>query len=987
MESLPDEPAKPDPSIPDGGGGVDRTMPSGGGAADRTMPSASEGVDRTIPPAAGDDPTMPPAAARAASRSDARLERIGDCRIEKRLGSGGFGDVWLAVQENNLLKRRVAIKLLKRGMDSDAVLERFELERKVLDSLNHPNIARLLGGGVTEDGRSYFIMEFVEGLTLDLWCQRQGLKTEERLKLLRQVASALAHAHERGIVHRDIKPANVLVGADGVPKLLDFGIAKVIRPDTDQGDRSHQTLPGEIGPLTPVYASPEQLRGEPLNAATDVYSMGVMMYEILAGAPPFDFTKSNFDEVRRQVCEVMPPRPSEMAWKTSHAGDASRSATTIRAGEIARLRGDIDNMVLMAMRKESQRRYGSMGALIADIDAHLDGQTVSARPLTATYRASKWVGRNRVRVLLVIACLCAVVGGAAWWVYADRAAKAREEARRVEAEAQRIAEESRKKEEARIAAQKAADEQAAKKRDALAADESKLAIDPKAMAALQAAEESARRRIKESPQDLAPVRDLLVTLRKKAVLFERARNLQDGLPVTAEALAIARDILKRGGTEDDRRQFVIALQSRCDMLSAADMIQEARVVAEENLSERRKIREAKPDDVGNMLLVSKGLVRVRECLVVEGELAKAVEVDRELQQLRKKVYMQRKSANKDPRVSASDERDWMLANWFLACDCIAIDALEEASEAAQEMKAIADERLRKEPEDWEHSFDVGLVHEVLCMIAFQKNDLPTALAEAEQWVDAARAAVERSQSENLALKQLVGGGIERARMLNGLGRHDEALRKLRSEMGSAERLRSGEAARSKGQSVSDDLRLMAMAEEIAALRGLGNLQDARAVADAMAVVLAQPNDGADWHRGVSRGAMAAAFVAQDPAARERLARKAMQSATRIGESIEEAATGEQMVRLLRELGKVEEATQLAGKVCAQLSKCMAPRARALERGICAAPAAAPPQAPATPTSVAPAPKPMDPVSPARPANAPSAPAAAPAPDRAARPGG
>jgi serine/threonine protein kinase len=268
-----DDPGTPSSQQP-AGGGMDRTLPPDG-PADRTLPS-SAGADRTIPSSAGEAATPPPSGARA-GRAEPRLDRIGDCRVEKRLGSGGFGDVWLTVQETNLLKRRVAIKLLKRGMDSDAVLERFELERKVLDSLNHPNIARLLGCGVTEDGRSYFIMEFVEGLTLDRWCQRQGLKTEERLKLLRQVASALAHAHERGIVHRDIKPANVLVGADGIPKLLDLGIARVIRPDTDQGDRSHQTLLGEVGPLTPVYASPEQLRGEPLNLATDIYSMGMMM--------------------------------------------------------------------------------------------------------------------------------------------------------------------------------------------------------------------------------------------------------------------------------------------------------------------------------------------------------------------------------------------------------------------------------------------------------------------------------------------------------------------------------------------------------------------------------------------------------------------------------------------------------------------------------------------------------------------------------------
>lgn len=155
------------------------------------------------------------------------MERIGDCKIEKRLGVGGFGEVWLATQESDLLKRRVAIKLLKRGMDSDSVLARFDLERKVLSTLNHPNISRLLGAGITEDGRSYFIMEFVDGLTLDLWCKRQSLTVTERLTIFAKVCSAVAHAHSLGIVHRDLKPANIIVGPDGVPKLLDFGIAKL----------------------------------------------------------------------------------------------------------------------------------------------------------------------------------------------------------------------------------------------------------------------------------------------------------------------------------------------------------------------------------------------------------------------------------------------------------------------------------------------------------------------------------------------------------------------------------------------------------------------------------------------------------------------------------------------------------------------------------------------------------------------------------------
>jgi serine/threonine protein kinase len=949
---------------------MDRTLPPDE-AADRTLPS-SAGADRTIPPSAGDAATVPPSAART-GRSEARLERIGDCRIEKRLGSGGFGDVWLAVQETNLLKRRVAIKLLKRGMDSEAVLERFELERKVLDSLNHPNIARLLGGGVTEDGRSYFIMEFVEGLTLDLWCQRQGLKTEERLKLLRQVASALAHAHERGIVHRDIKPANVLVGADGVPKLLDFGIAKVIRPDTDQGDRSHQTLPGEVGPLTPVYASPEQLRGEPLNAATDIYSMGVMMYEILAGVAPFDFSKCSFDEVRRQVTEIMPPKPSEMAWKTAKGGGEARS-TTLRTGEINRLRGDIDNIVLMAMRKETQRRYGSMNDLIADIDAHLSERPVSARALTVGYRASKWVGRNRWPVLLVLVIAGSLFIGSGWWTFSTIRTNAK---------------------------QRAADVAVAQKRDALAADESKLAIDPKAMAALEEAEASARRRLKDKPDDLPSLRDLRATLRKKAVLFERARNLKDGLPVTAEALATARQILQRGGSDEDKRQFVIALQARADMLMAADMLKEARAVAEENLAERRKLLEAKPDDVSAMLLVGKGLVRVRECLVLEGDAAKAIDVDRELIRIRSTVFKQRKSVEKDAKAIQGDERDWMLANYFLACDCLAVDRLDEATQAVNDMRAIAEARLQRDDKDWEHSFDMALTLELECMIALQRDQPEQALAKAEAWVDAARAGVELSQSENIALKHMVGGGVERARFLNVLGRHEEALRKLRADIASAERLRGGEAAQAKGQSISDDLRLMAMGEEMLALRGLGKKDEAEKIAGSTEALLAQPNEGADWHRGVSRGAIAAAWVLQDPAQRERLARRALESARKVGEPIEEVATGAQVVAILKEMGKTDDARALAAQLCQTLDRCSSPRAAAIRKTLCAPPAlppapvsaattpAASPAPAAAPASAAPAAvKPAS--APAVEPTAPPAPAAptpsAPAPSAPTRPG-
>ena len=390
-----------------------------------------------------------------------RLERIGDCKVEKRLGVGGFGEVWLATQESDLLKRRVAIKLLKGGMDSATVLERFELERKVLSTLNHPNISRLFGGGVTEDGRSYFIMEFVEGLPLDLWCKRQNLTVTERLAIFRQVCSGVAHAHSVGIVHRDLKPANVMVTADGVPKLLDFGIAKIINKDVQEQDRV-QDMPGEVGPLTPMYASPEQWRGEPLSASTDIYSLGVILFETLTEQLPFDFSNLSIDQIRKMVCETSPALPSEVSFRTTSSigqtqtGIVATGTATVPEGSKSRLRkklrGDLDNIVLMAMRTEPGRRYASVDALIADLDAYAASMPVSARPTSAGYRAQKWMGRNKKKVFLTTAATAALVFGIGWFVYAqiakaDAALKAQIAQKELEAETKKKEEATRKKEE------------------------------------------------------------------------------------------------------------------------------------------------------------------------------------------------------------------------------------------------------------------------------------------------------------------------------------------------------------------------------------------------------------------------------------------------------------------------------------------------------------------------------------------------------------
>lgn len=401
-------------------------LPGASGASNSKLPSkAPADIDATILPGArghDSDATIIPGARDAPSDAGQqaapvqsfapRLERIGDCKVEKRLGVGGFGEVWLATQESDLLKRRVAIKLLKAGMDSASVLERFELERKVLSTLNHPSISRLYGGGVTEDGRSYFIMEFVEGLTLGLWCKRQKLTVTERLAIFRQVCSAVAHAHAVGIVHRDLKPDNIMVTAEGVPKLLDFGIAKIVNRDVKEEDRA-QDMPGEVGPLTPMYASPEQWRGEPLTASTDIYSLGVILYETLTEQLPYEFANLSLDEIRQLVCETSPSLPSEASFRSAtliaqtQTGTVATGNSTIPEGSKSRLRrklrGDLDNIVLMAMRVEQGRRYATVDALIADLDAYAASMPISARPTSAGYRAQKWMGRNRKKVFLTAA--------------------------------------------------------------------------------------------------------------------------------------------------------------------------------------------------------------------------------------------------------------------------------------------------------------------------------------------------------------------------------------------------------------------------------------------------------------------------------------------------------------------------------------------------------------------------------------------------------
>ncbi len=313
-----------------------------------------------------------------------------------------MGAVYLAVRDDAEFHKQVAIKTLKFELDSGAAVARFRHERQILAHLEHPNIARLLDGGTTEQGTPYIVLEYVDGLQLVEWCQQNRLTVDDRLRVFRHVCDAVQYAHRHLIVHRDIKPGNILVTSDGVPKLLDFGIAKLLDTDAVAGAHTINTS----GPMmTPDYVSPEQVRGEPVSTATDVYALGAVLYELLTNTRPHAFHTYDPAEIARVVCEtdVRPP---------SAAGHRH-------------LRGDLDTVVLKAMHKEPSRRYASVTALADDIRRYLEGLPVAARPDTAIYRATKFVRRHRLGVAATAAVVASLAIGVALAVREARIAERR----------------------------------------------------------------------------------------------------------------------------------------------------------------------------------------------------------------------------------------------------------------------------------------------------------------------------------------------------------------------------------------------------------------------------------------------------------------------------------------------------------------------------------------------------------------------------------
>jgi serine/threonine protein kinase len=351
-----------------------------------------------------------------------RVQRVGPYQLERRIGRGGMGSVWLASRVDQEYQRKVAIKMVKRGMDTAEILRRFRLERQLLAGLDHPNIARLIDGGSTSDGLPYLVMEYVEGTPIDHYCENRHSSISERLNLFRSVCAAVQYAHSNLVVHRDLKAGNILVARDGTPKLLDFGIAKLIQNEFAPG--AAETKP-ELRPMTLEYASPEQVRGDPITTSSDVYSLGVLLYKLLTAKFPYGSGVGSRMALQQAICEKDPPRPSNVVLsdtgtvipqatqKVEVAQEETRDKARRRLKR--KLAGDLDVIILKALRKEPARRYASVEQFSEDIRRYLEGRPVRARGDTVGYRTLKFVKRNAAAVGAMAALLALLAGGTIWF--------------------------------------------------------------------------------------------------------------------------------------------------------------------------------------------------------------------------------------------------------------------------------------------------------------------------------------------------------------------------------------------------------------------------------------------------------------------------------------------------------------------------------------------------------------------------------------------
>jgi eukaryotic-like serine/threonine-protein kinase len=605
---------------------------------------ATTAIEDTLP--------LGPKPASAETPASEATQRIGPYRLFQLIGEGGMGEVWLAEQLEPV-RRKVAIKVVKAGMDTRQVVARFESERQALALMDHPAIAKVFDGGSTPEGRPYFVMEYVAGVPITDHCDSHRLSTEERLRLLTEVCEGVQHAHQKAIIHRDLKPSNILVSlVDGKakPKIIDFGIAKAT------GYRlTEKTLFTEVGTVigTPEYMSPEQadLTGQDVDTRTDVYSLGVILYQLLTGELPFgskELRSSSYEELRRKLKEVEPPKPSTRLGTLGDAAtDAAKNRSTDPGALKRQLQGDLDAITMKALEKARARRYGTPLELAADIGRHLRDEPVLAQPPSRGYRMGKYVRRHRAGVavgtglLLLLVAFAATMGLQARRIARerDRANAERDRATREEVRSRRVtefvtgmfsasttAEGPERSMRARAVLDNAAKEidtdlnedpeLQAQLLETVAAAYNSLELYPQARASYARVVDIRRRVLgPEHPATLRPMSAL-------ALAVFRTGNRSEGYRLASEALAAQRRVLS--STDPD------ALQTAWVIQTILRNNEDEYMHREEVAVRRRNLGPEHPDTLNAMT----GLATA---LAAQGRLAEAEKLQREVLEAERRV--------------------------------------------------------------------------------------------------------------------------------------------------------------------------------------------------------------------------------------------------------------------------------------------------------------------------------------------------------------
>jgi non-specific serine/threonine protein kinase/serine/threonine-protein kinase len=666
----------------------------------------------------------PGAILRAQSEPDAPPDYIGPYRILREIGRGGMGVVYQGERADGQYQKQVAIKLItaaRRDLGLDA---RFRRERQILAQFEHPNIARLLDGGAAPDGHPYFVMEYVEGLPLLVYCDQCHLSVPERIELFLKICGAVAHAHQRLVVHRDLKPGNILVTKDGVPKLLDFGLARVL--DAGGDEEITQSIPI----MTPAYASPEQVRGEPYTVAGDVYSLGIILYELLSARRPYPVPSGSLAEIVRTVCEKEAPPLSQAI-----ADDRLRR----------RLRGDLETIVAKALEKDRRQRYASVDDFAEDLRRHLDGRPVEARPATFFYRAGKMLRRHPIAIptSALAAILILTFAGVAWW-----------EARAAQ----------RRFQEVRNLAHSVIFEL----HDAIAPLPGSTAA---RNLLISRALEYLERLSQEARNDPRLAYEVALAYERIGTVqgYVAESNLGNG-PASLESfkksVAILEKISGPRSNSQMRRDYVRVL----DHLAMANLhvgkLHEAQDVAQKIVALSEDAYKKQPSDLDNVYQLATALSTLADTLTDQGKYAESIPVRERVLDLSRQYY--------GARRSQEGQRSLAVACKKLAALYGVTTRFDDAHRAYEEARAIDEERHNQNPSDRRAAVDLSFDYSDLGWVLSRLNDEPAALASHLKALELREAAVKSDPNDVRAASAFASSTGRIGRVYDRMGDLDNA---------------------------------------------------------------------------------------------------------------------------------------------------------------------------------------------------------------------